>query len=121
MEKNKRIPKEARENIELLTKCYKEVEELETCDLVHIYDTKIYGATQHGGSYNGYVDARMFTVWCFNFKDRQKCKLENKDQLYLGDIVVDIVRIFADGSTMIRFKGTAKIGFGQSLDFEPVK
>ena len=35
----------------------------------------------------------------------------------MRDVRVDIIRVFADGSTMVRFCRTVRIGFGESLFF----
>ena len=36
------------------------------------------------------------------------------------DVRVNNIRIFADGSTLVKFYSTVKIGFGQSLFFTPL-
>ena len=115
-----KIPKEAQEHIDGLNK-YKENKNLETCNLIHIYSTNKFGAGKKGQSI-GFIDSKLFYVWCFDFDKMEKVKLENKDELNFNrDGEVDIIRIFVDGSTLVRFKKKVKIGFGQSLNFSNIK
>lgn len=117
MKETQKIPKEAQEHIDFLT-TYKVNEKLDTCNLVHMYDSGEFGALPNGDS-QGFVDSKLFDVWCYDFDKKEKCKREGKDMLWLqGKIPVDQIRIFADGSTLVRFKYKIKIGWEQALNFD---
>lgn len=118
-----KIPAEAREHIKVLD-TYEINDDLETCNLVHLYDRGEYGALEEGNS-QGFVDSKMFDVWIFDFEAKQKRKLEFHDELwfpkYDGASPVEKIRIFADGSTLVRFSRKMKVGWGQSLQFDELQ
>lgn len=92
---------------------YKQVDVLERCNILHLYDTK-----QECFENDGYYDSRFFELWAFNSKTNEKKFLGRKDGIEFGDYAnVSFVRIFIDGSTFIRFKNEVAIGFGQCINF----
>jgi hypothetical protein len=68
----------------------------------------------------GYVDSQFFDVHLYNWdtKPWKKRIIRNRDGLkFSQSVVTDIVRIYADGSTLIRFKPAASIdGIFQCLE-----
>lgn len=76
---------------------YKEDDGLQSCHIVHMYP--------RGLAYpNGYYDSQLFDLIAYNTRNMTKRNLGKHDGLAIGEgIEVDIIRIFADGSTMIRF------------------
>lgn len=106
-------PKEIQDQIDVLS-TYEQVDNLETCDLLHLYDS----GENCGENNSGYWDSRHFTLWAFNFNLKKKINLGRHDGINMRDgAVVGIIRIFADGSTLVRFAKSVKIGWGQDIDF----
>lgn len=80
---------------------YTEDEALEEFNIFHMYgDGKpciFYD--------NGYVDAQNFNLMGYNTKTKKKRDLGRHDSLNLStECKPDIIRIFMDGSTMVRFR-----------------
>lgn len=68
----------------------------------------------------GFYDSRFFDLHCFNTDILEKHVIEDRDGLIFNDGVrVDIVRIFADGSTLIRFKHPVRISIFQAVEVYP--
>ncbi len=54
---------------------------------------------------DGYTDSQFFDLWGFNFMEKRKRYLGTHDgMMFRAGANVDIVRIFADGSTLIRME-----------------
>ena len=82
----------------------------ETFHILHLYPK--------GLAYpDGYYDSQFFDLHCFNMETDEKLVIEQRDGLVFDDDVhVDIVRIFADGSTLIRFKHPVRISVFQAVE-----
>ena len=91
---------------------YTEVENMEKCDILHLYNTKKYWADN-----DWFYDAMMFDLWAYNTKTKQKIYLWEKDEIMPYDCGIQMIRIFVDGSTLVRFKELVKIWWGQSMNF----
>lgn len=110
---------EAQEKIDIL-KTYKEVEKLEYVDLLHLYDTGKCCVNDD----SGYHDSRHFMLWGFNVNQKKKINLGIHDAVSFGtgrlsengDFIL-FVRIFVDGSTLIRFKYPVAYTRTQDIDF----
>ena len=91
-------PQEVKNELEKLDRLYKPAEFLDTCDIVHLYPTKKLCYP------NGYYDSQWFELWMFNTRLGEKNKSKRPhDQLGFENCFPKIVRIFADGSILIRF------------------
>lgn len=99
-------PEEVKEKIAVLDS-YADDEREDEFDLLHIYPEEIAYP-------EGYYDSRFFTLVGFNTKRMTKRNLGKHDGLtFRGEPSVDIVRIFVDGSTLIRFESVVKVGMFQ--------
>ena len=102
------MPKEVIPYINVLDE-YEEVDNLTSINLIHMYPL--------GLAYpDGYWDSQFFKVIAFSYENpiqKQKCDLGRHDGLKFEDgVEVDIARIFADGSTLLRFKHPVTIEGG---------
>ena len=95
---------------------YLEDQSLELFHIIHMYPGKLAYPT-------GYVDSRYFTLWGFNTDKMLKKNLGIHDGLDLNNILnphlspkVNIIRIFADGSTLIKFLTPVKVSTTQCAD-----
>lgn len=100
-----RIPKKVKEFIDKTLSVYIENESLELFDILHLYDTGKYGIVKD----DGYHDAKHFDLVGYNIELKQFRKLGRHDAIQLNsrhsvDCPIDSVRIFLDGSTLIKFK-----------------
>ncbi len=102
MSKNK-YPEEVQERINYLDK-YIINKELKLFDIIHLYPIKIAYP-------NGYYDSMFFTLIGYNEKSKEKRDLGIHDGIVFGNkkADIDIIRIFADGSTLIKFDTTKTI------------
>ena len=80
---------------------YKENDKLELFDLVHMYPDEIAYP-------NGYYDSRFFVLWGYNEKTHERRNLGTHDGIRFVGVAIDIARIFADGSTLLRFQHFVK-------------
>jgi hypothetical protein len=104
--------KVVQEHIDVLKK-YTENENLEAFQIFHLYP----GKTAYP---NGHHDSRWFELIGYNYKIKEFKKLGKHDGLtFLCQ--PDIVRIFADGSTIIRFAIAVKIYDGQDIIIDEIK
>lgn len=105
--------KEALEIIYILN-TYEEVNTLNTVDLIHLYDTGRVCIDDD----SGYHDSRHFTLWGFNVELKQKTNLGIHDAVSFveGNLVL-FVRIFLDGSTLIKFKYPVAYALTQDVKF----
>jgi len=109
------MDKKTRERIDFLNTGYKEIKTLSEFHILHLYPGK-------GTAYpNGYIDAKSFTLWAFNTNRMEKINLGEHDSLdFERDISVNMVRIFADGSTLIKFNQPVKVFFNfQAISIAP--
>jgi hypothetical protein len=95
------IPKEVQERIDFLNK-YTENKELNRFCIIHMYPKEIAYP-------NGYYDAKFADIVGFYYdndlKIREKRHLRQCDALSFDENVhIEEIRIFADGSTLIKFK-----------------
>lgn len=82
-------------------------------DIFHLYDTKRECARDN----SGYVDARHMEVIGFNTKTKNKRDLGRHDSLtFSGQARVNMTRIFADGSTMIRLDSPQTVFNVQNME-----
>lgn len=107
--------KDVQDKIDVLAK-YKETMDLKTFHIIHLYPKKVAWP-------DGYYDSRFFDLVCFNTKTMEKKTYQHHDGLeFPSSCNVDIVRIFADGSTMIRFKTPHEIIFcSQAVEIKAEK
>jgi len=103
------IPDEVQEKIDFLN-TYTNNPKLQSFDAVHMYP--------NGLAYpDGYFDSMWFNLVGYNFTTKEKRTIEYRDGLHMNDYVeVDIVRIYADGSTFIRFKNKVSFGIYQCVE-----
>ena len=88
---------------------YTENDTLETCHIMHLHPK--------GLAYpNGYYDSQFFELVIYNTETMQKRNVGKRDGLVFYDNAhIDIMRIFADGSTMVRFSHAVKIDGFQAV------
>lgn len=90
-------PREVQERVDVLA-TYKEVDNLETFDIFHLYPEELCFP-------NGYYDSRWFKLVGYNTDLMQKQNLDRHDTINIDEgAEVKMCRIFADGSTLIRFR-----------------
>jgi hypothetical protein len=102
-------PDEVQPHIDILAQ-YQESPDLCTCNIMHMY--------AQGLAYpNGFSDSRFFTLVLYSADTMQKRTIKNRDGIGIENSVqVDIVRIYADGSTMIRFKHSVWVDVFQCVN-----
>jgi hypothetical protein len=101
----KEYPEEVWSMIKVLNE-YREIDSpiFNKFDILHMYP--------QGLAYpDGFHDSRFFELWAFSTRDMVKFKSKRPhDELrFTGHADMDIIRIFADGSTFIRFKTPRQI------------
>lgn len=109
-------PQEVQVRIEILN-LYEWDNELNCFDIIHLYPKELAYP-------NGYWEARFFKLIGFNTQTMTKRDLGKHDAIiYNDDIVVALSEIFADGSTLIKFKSSVKIDceYFQAINFYSVK
>lgn len=86
---------------------YEAVENLKNADIFHLYDTKEECFKDN----SGYHDSRHFILWAFNTSTRKKCNLGKHDGIenFSEENIINKIRVFADGSFMIRFENPVNI------------
>ena len=110
----KKIPSDVQEYIDVLKK-YTENIELKSFHIIHMYAGDLAFP-------DGYYDSRFFNLIGYNIKTMEFRNLGKHDGLHLfDDVKVNIVRIFADGSTLIKFSDAVEIGFTQEANIYKVK
>lgn len=95
----------SKEALEIITNAlnkYKVVKELNSFNILHMYDTK----RDCINDMNGFYDSRYFRVWCFNTNTFEKCNMGIHDGIDIIDdnINIHIIKIFLDGATLIKFR-----------------
>lgn len=101
-------PKEVRSYVDVLKK-YNKNKKLEIFHILHMYPKKLAYA-------NGYYDSRYFKLVGYNTVTGEYRKLGKHDGLSIKDMCpVDIIRIFADGSTLIRFENPIVLSLSQDV------
>jgi hypothetical protein len=104
-----RCPKEVKKYIEHLND-YKENVDLNKFTIFHLYSVRFAYP-------NGYSDSKFFDLVGYNHHDMQVRHLGEHDGLvFRENIEIDIVRIFADGSTLIRFKKPVRVDIFQAIE-----
>lgn len=93
---------------------YKFNESLDVCHILHMYPgTLAYP--------NGYYDSRFFELVIYNTQTMEYRSIGKHDGIDISpDAQVRMVRIFADGSTMVRFDHAVRILAFQSVVVERV-
>lgn len=92
-----KYPKEVQACVNVLNE-YKENKDLKSFNIIHMYPKKIAYP-------NGYWDSKFFKLIAYNEELMEFRSFGKHDGLDICDNVpVDIIRIFADGSTLVRFK-----------------
>ena len=94
-------------NISKIFDHYRITNSLNQADIFHLYESGV----KHADSESGYHDSRHFKLMAFNTRTQEKCDLGVHDgiQNLTDDKVVDMIRIFADGSTIVRFRDPVKV------------
>lgn len=116
----KKLPEKVQKHIAHLDN-YVENEELNQFYILHLYPKKLAYP-------NGFYDSKWINIVGYNWisKDDKITNMEKRDlgSRYDGikfteNVKVDIVRIFADGSTLIRFKSPVFVsGWFQEIEFD---
>ena len=98
-----KYPKAVQPYADVLTK-YAENNELKLFHILHMYPGKL-------AYKNGYYDSKFFELIGYNTETMEFKNLGRHDELSFRDqnIQTDFVRIFVDGSTMIRFLEAVEI------------
>jgi len=112
-----RYPKSVKDRVDFLD-TYKIDETLDSFHIFHMYPQRLAYPT-------GYVDSRYFILWGFNTDSMKKRNLGQHDALDLwedsnDDMIVvsakvSVAQIFADGSTLIKFRNKVRIFNNQSV------
>jgi len=103
-------PAEVQERIDLLN-TYIENPKLTYANIYHLYPKEIAYP-------NGFYDSRFFTLVCFNSETNEKRIIENRDGLsfpFEKDMSIKMIRIYADGSTIIVFRKLYRFDIFQSV------
>lgn len=91
-------PTEVAQRISELTERYAENDDLQSFDILHMYPLEIAYP-------NGFYDSMFFQLVGFNTSLNQRRDLGQHDGLrFEADARVEIARVFADGSTLLRFR-----------------
>ena len=101
----KKYPKKVQKYIDFLDKFYKEDDTLDTFNVFHLYPREVAYP-------NGFYDSRFFELIGFNFDLAKKKNLgvhDGMDIIPVNSPQVSMIRIFADGSTLIRFNELVKV------------
>lgn len=102
-------PKEVQEYVDFLSS-YKENDKLIEFDIFHLYPKELAFP-------NGYYDSRFFDLVGFNTKKHEKKRLGSRDGLDFyscSNKDIYILRIFADGSTLVKFQTPHEVDYGTS-------
>ncbi|HEY8365049.1 MAG TPA: hypothetical protein VIK84_05705 [Haloplasmataceae bacterium] len=105
-----KYPKEVQDKINVLNK-YTIDKNLSEFDIFHLYP-------ENKPAYpNGFYDSRFFELWGFNTKTMTKSNLGRHDGIisYFNPMPIKMIRIFADGSTFIRFTKVITIDCFQEI------
>ena len=88
---------------------YEVNDNLDRCNIVHLYPS--------GLAYpDGYVDSRFFELRMYNSENMQMRVYAPCDSLDFAEGVgVDMIRVFADGSTVVRFSSTVIVNVDQTV------
>jgi len=106
-------PQEVLDKIGVLN-TYTENKDLKEFDCVHMYPEELAFP-------NGYYDSRFFKLIGFNFDTHEKKDLGKHDGIdnFSKGMIIRNLRIFADGSTFVRFAYKVKVtGHFQSIEIE---
>jgi len=87
-----RYPKKVQVYLDRLS-VYVEDKATPTFDVVQMYPTKKFGATN-----DGLCDVRLFDLVLFNLQRKTKRTILNKDILNIEDVDVNRVAVYVDGS-----------------------
>lgn len=98
-----RYPAEVQKYVDVLKK-YNENNTLEDFHIFHLYKDKL-------GYPHGYYDSRFFILMGYNTDTMEFKNLGTHDGIRFYDEAPapNIIRIFADGSTLIRFRKPVKV------------
>lgn len=102
-------PPEVKERVDFLAQ-YKVNENLDTCHIMHLYAEGLAFP-------NGYYDSQFFTLVIYDTAKMEKRKISGRDGIDIETkkTHAKMVRIFADGSTMVKFDNVVKVGIYQSV------
>jgi hypothetical protein len=104
-----RYPKEVQNKIDFL-KEYKENKMIQFFNILHLYPKTLAYP-------NGYYDSRNFELVGYDTKSMMCKHFEGlHDAIFFHkNIEVDVLQIFADGSTLIKFKTQVTVSEGQAI------
>jgi hypothetical protein len=109
-----KYPEQVKMYIDFLNNFYEEDDNIKDFHILHMYPKELAYP-------NGYYDSRFFELVGYNDNLKKFKKLGNHDGLTFDKgVVLDIARIFADGSTLLRFKknvGVRLYGAAEIFDF----
>jgi len=104
-------PKEVQGKIDYLSK-YKLDDTQKEFNILHMYPQELAFP-------NGFYDSMFFNLHLFNEINMTKRILKYHDELRFDTFIdIQIIRIFADGSTIIKFKSMHRCSTGQSITIE---
>ena len=87
-------------------------------DILHLYDTKKECLRKN----DGFQDVRHFSLWGFNTMTMEKVNLGKHDGIInMSDVNFHSVKVYADGSFMIKMKQLVSISNVQCLMLENIK
>lgn len=104
-----KYPPEVKERVDFLAK-YKTNENLDTCHIMHLYGKGLAFP-------EGFFDSRFFTLVIYNTEKMEKREIPDRDGIDIETRKsrVKMVRIFADGSTLVKFDNIVNIYVHQSV------
>ena len=108
------VPAEVQERLAELEQSYRENRELQEFHIVHLYP--------EGLAYpDGFHDSQFFRLVGFNTDSNERTDLGTHDGLrFESGVELDISRVFADGSTLLRFRGPVRVARYQEAVIAPV-
>ncbi len=87
-------------------------DDLDEADIFHLYDT----GKECMEDNSGYHDARHFKLVAFNSETMEKCDCGIHDGIEnISNPILKLVRIYADGSTLIAFNEPVKFRLSQCV------
>lgn len=102
-------PPEVQKRVDFLAR-YKINENLDTCHIIHLYAEGLAFP-------DGWCDSQFFTLVIYDTKKMEKREIVGCDGVNIETkkTHAKMVRIFADGSTMVKFDNVVKVGISQSV------
>jgi hypothetical protein len=107
------VPTKVSERIAELELRYTQNDELSSFNILHLYPEDLAYP-------NGFYDSRWFRLVGFNTELNQRRELGAHDGVrFMEGVRVEIARVFADGSTLIRFASPVRVEGYQEAVIRP--